>query len=130
MCRVPPAKRGNHARPAAGPQGLLCPGFLTPQAARNHLAMPNAPLKQRNSQTNVTPRATAPPPNTRTGPAVTKAADAALTRRAAAEPASVGCPKHHMLPLSNTHGRDLVWMNPHVPQVRAHTPATGALLRA
>ena len=30
MCRVPPVKRGNHVRSAAGPRGLLCPRSLIP----------------------------------------------------------------------------------------------------
>ena len=96
----------------------------------SHWAKCPPPPKQRNSQTNMTPRTTAPPPNTRTGPTVTKAADMALRRRAAAQPKSVGCPQNCVLPLLNVHGRDLIWMNPPTPQVRAHMPATGAPLRS
>ena len=69
-----------------------------------------------------------PPLDTRTSPAVTKAADAALTRRVGALPASMLCNHLYMLALLNAHRRDLVWMNPPAPQVRVHTPATGAHL--
>ena len=68
----------------------------------------NALPKPRNSQTMMTLRITAPPSSTRTGPAVTKAAGVALTRRAATLPASVLCPHSHALPLWNTYRRDLV----------------------
>ena len=57
--------------------------------------------------------------DTRTGPAVTTAADVALTRRAAALPASVLCHHLHMLALQNAHGRDLM-MNLPAPQVRVN----------
>ena len=55
------------------------------------------------------PRTTTPPsPDTRTGPAVTKAVDVALTRRTAVPPPSVLCPHHHTFALWNAHGRDLM----------------------
>ena len=53
-----------------------------------------------------------PPPNTRTGPTVTKEADVALTRRVTAQLRSMGCPQHHMLPLLNIHRRDLIYVVP------------------
>ena len=69
-----------------------------------------------------------PPLDTVRSPAVTKAADVTLTRRAAALPTSVLC--HHLLALAllNAHRRDLMWMNPPTSQVRVHTPATEAHL--
>ena len=128
-CRVPPAKRTNHARPVAGSLGPLHPRPLTPQVIRRHLIRQNTLLKQRNSQKNMTPRTRVPPPNTRTGPTATRAADMALTRRVA-PCTSMLCLHDHVLPLLNAHGRNLMWMIPPIPQVRVHTPATGALLGA
>ena len=75
------------------------------------------------------PRTIAPPPlDTRTGPAVTKAADVAPTRRAAALPASMLCHQLHMLALWNAHRRNLMLMNFPMSQVRVHMPTTGAHL--
>ena len=108
-----------------GTLGLHHPGPLTPPAARNYPAGENAPLWPRNRQTAMTPGTITPPLDTRTGPAVTKAADAALTRRAAALPASVPC-YHPPLALWNAHGRNLTLMNPPMSQVRVHMPTTGA----
>ena len=116
--QIPPAKRRNHARPVAGTLGHCHPGNPTPQAARNHLTRENALTQPRNSQTAVMLRTTAPPPlDTRTGSAVTKAADVALTRRAAALPTSQLCHHLHALALWNAHRRDLMWMNLPVSQV-------------
>ena len=57
---------------------------------------------------------------------MTKAADAALTRRAAALPTSMPCHHLHAPALRNAHGRNLVLKNPSAPQVRVHASATGA----
>ena len=57
-----------------------------------------------------------------------KAADMALTRRAAVLPASMACHHLHALALWNAHGRNLMLMNPPVFQVRAHAPTTGTCL--
>ena len=119
MHQAPPAERKNHARPAAGTPGLHHPGHLTPQAARSHLSGENAEELKNNGL---------PPPSTRIGPTVTKTANTALTRRAAVLPASVLCHHLHALALGNTHGRNLVLMNPPVSPVRVHMPTTGACL--
>ena len=59
---------------------------------------------------------------------MTKAADMALTRRAAVLPISMLCHNLHLLALLNAHRRDLMWMNPPMSQVRVHVPATEAHL--
>ena len=93
--QAPPAKRRNLTRPVAGTLDFHHPRSLTTPTARNHPTGENAHLQPRNRQTAVTPGTTAPPPlDTRTGTTVTKAAEMALTRRAAALLASAPC--HHI----------------------------------
>ena len=69
-----------------------------------------------------------PPPSTRTGSTVTKAANVALTRRAAVLLTSVLCHHLHALALGNTHGKNLTLINPPMSPVRVHVPTTGAHL--
>ena len=69
-----------------------------------------------------------PPPSTRTGSAVTKAASMDLTRRAAVLPASILYHHLHVLAQGNTHGRNLMLKNPPACAVRAHAPTTGVHL--
>ena len=99
-----------------GTLGLHHPEPLTPPAARNHPARENPPLQPRNSQTALTPGTIAPPPlDTMTGPAVTKAADMALTRRVVALPTSVPCHHLYALALQNAHRK-----KPHIDESFGH----------
>ena len=125
MQEAPPAESGNHTRPAGGTLGLHHPRHLTAQAARSHPTGENAPPKPRTATLkNTRP----PPPSPRTGPTVTKAASADLTRWAAVLPASMLYHHLHTPALENVHGRNLMLKNPPACPVRAHAPTTGAHL--